>query len=497
MTKAANMIGTKAIDKAERSELIDIYDHCVNMGDEWIRRQVLYNNRIDILAEYVLGYTIKPFHLAMLRWQFIHSDNLQLVFRGAGKSTMCTVTKSIHALLKCPNIKILIASKTSTNAEVFLREISAHFEGNEKLTRIFGPYYDRNLVNRWNSKEIEVLPRTIRDKEASISTIGVEGMAVGRHFNMIISDDLVDEENSRIETQRDKIKVWNYKVLEPTLDPPEEGIPHSGEHHRQGTRYHFEDLWGHFYANELKHSTQIIPCVDENGRSPWPERFPPDFFAKRRRNAGIIIFNSQYMCDTEAMKGEIFQYDQCHLISEEEIHFDNLKIFMGVDLAISEKTSSDKFAIVVVGRDLSKNYYVLDFYENNIRFVEQTRKIIEYYLKWRPVRCGIEINAYQDAQYQNLRDTITEEKDGIDGKDLRLTRINTDKDKITRAWKLSSLFDDGRMFFKDTQRMSLLIEHLVLFPSYKFKDLFDALDLAIRASRLVRRRKRRKEPGII
>jgi len=494
MLNTAKKIGAKAIDTAERSELIDLYDHYVNMGDEWVRRQIIHNNRIDILAEYVLGYTIKPFHLAMLRWQFLHRESMQLVFRGAGKSTMCTVTKAIHLLLKNPNLRILIASKTSTNAEVFLREIKAHFEENDKLTKIFGPYYDPRKVTKWDSREIEVLPRTLRAKESSISTIGVEGMAVGRHYDTIISDDLVDEDNSRIETQREKIKTWNYKVLDPTLEPPDDEVPHRGEHHRLGTRYHFDDLWGHFLANELKDSTQIIPCLDLEGRSPWPEKFPPEWFEDKRKKSGLIIFNSQYKCDTEAMKGEIFQYDDCKIIPDSKVPED-LRIFMGVDLAISEKTQADKFAIVVVGRDSSKNYYALDHYENNIRFVEQTNKILEYYIKWKPIRCGIEVNAYQDAQYQNLRDTITEEKHGIAGKDLRIVRVNTDKDKITRAWKLSSLFDDGRMFFKGDQY--LLIEHLVLFPSYKFKDLFDALDLAIRVSRLGRRRAKRREPGII
>ncbi|MGW8177874.1 MAG: hypothetical protein ACWGQW_03655, partial [bacterium] len=133
MLASVSKIGLKAIDKAERSELIDLYDHYTSMGDEWLRRQIIRNNRIDILAEAVLGYQVKPFHLAMMRWQFIHNENLQLVFRGAGKSTVCTVTKCIHLLMKNPNLRILLASKTSTHSEAFLKEIKAHLEDNERL----------------------------------------------------------------------------------------------------------------------------------------------------------------------------------------------------------------------------------------------------------------------------------------------------------------------------------------------------------------------------
>lgn len=487
-------IGLKAIETAERSELVDIYDHYASMGREWLRRQIIVNNRIDILARSILGFQVKPFHLAMLRWQFVHPDNLQLVFRGAGKSTLCTVTKAIHYLIKDPNLRILLASKTSTHAEAFLKEIKSHFESNDRLSETFGVFYDPRKVNKWDSREIEVLPRTSTHKEGSITCVGVEGMVVGKHYDIIISDDLVDEDNSRTKLQRDKTKTWYYKTLDPTLEPPDVDVPHRGDHHRLGTRYHYDDLYGHLIDHDLEGKVQIIPALSPEGRSPWPEKFPPEWFAGKRKKSGVIIFNSQYQCDTEAMKGEIFQYDDCIIVPHDDIPED-IRIFMGVDLAISEKDKNDKFAIVVIGVDRDKNYYVLDYYENQLRFGAQTRKIIEYYKKWRPVRCAIETNAYQEAQYQNLQDSVTEEEHGISGKDMRLKPVKTDKDKITRAWKLSSIFEDKRMHFKDNQQ--LLIEHLVLFPSYKYKDLFDALDLAVKGSRLKKRRKKRREPGVI
>ncbi len=195
------------------------------------------------------------------------------------------------------------------------------------------------------------------------------------------------------------------------------------------------------------------------------------------------------------MKGEIFQYDDCQIIPDDQIP-EQLRVFMGVDLAITEADQADKFAIVVIGQDSNRKHYVLDYYENRLRFGQQTSKIIEYYKRWKPIRAAIETNAYQKAQYHNLRDSVNEEEHGINGVDLRLKAINTDKDKITRAWKLSPIFEDKRMHFKSNQH--LLIEHLVLFPNHKYKDLFDALDLAVRASRLRKKKRRRNhEPGVI
>jgi phage terminase large subunit-like protein len=481
-------IDEKIINNAERSELLDIHSRYKAMSHSWLKHQIIDNNRIDILATAVLGYEVQPFHLAMMRYQFLHPDNLQLAFRGAGKTTTCTVAKTIHLLLKNPNLRILIASKTSGHAQTILKEIKAQFEENQLLAEIFGTYYDPKRVKKWDNTEIEVLPRTSMAKEGSVTTLGVGSQVVGKHYDVIISDDLVDEENSRTKHMRDKQRTWYYQSLDPTLEPPDPEVEHRGEHHRLGTRYHYDDLYGHLIENELKEHHQIIPALNREGRTPWPKKFSSKYFFEKKKKAGIIIFNAQYQCDTEAMKGTIFVYDDCQLIEPNKIP-KNLRIYMGVDLAITESESADQFALVVLGVDGDNNRYILDYYANQIRFGMQTEKIIEYYEKWKPIRCCIETNAYQKAQYQHLKDEYDS--------DMRLKPVNQDKDKITRAWKLSNLFENKKMFFKKGGNMHLLIEQLVLFPDYKYKDLFDAVDLAVRATKIKKRKRRSAEPGVI
>lgn len=479
----------KALATADRTDLVEYYKHCRGMGNEWLRRQIIKNNRIDILGQAVLGLNFEPLHLRMLKFQFQHPDNLQLAFRGAGKSTGCTITKSIHLLLKDPNLRILIASKTTSNAQGFLKEIKNHFESNQLLIELFGPYYDSRRCTKWDQGEIEVLPRTKPNKEASITCVGVEATIVSKHYDVIISDDLVDEDNARTKGQRDKTKTWYYQTLDPTLEPPDASVCHRGEHHRQGTRYHYDDLYGHLIGKELKEHHQIIPGL-RDGMSPWPSKYPPEWFQEKKRKAGLIIFNAQYQCDTEAMKGEIFQYDDCQQLDDDEYpDVKTLRVYMGVDLAISEKEAADKFAICVIGVTPSRSaYYVLDYFEDQIRFSKQTSKIIEYAKRWDPIRVGIETNAYQAAQYQRLKE---------ERPDLRLKAINTDKDKMTRAWKLSSIFEEKKIFFK-RHSQDLLIEHMVLFPNHRHDDLFDAFDHAVKVSKMSGKRGHRsREPGLI
>jgi len=480
-------ISLRDIENAERSELINGLSRYRDIQNEWIRRQVIKNNRIDILATEVLGYQVQPFHLDMMKYQFLHRDSLQLAFRGAGKTTVCTISKAIHYLVKNPNLRLLIVSRTSGHAESILKEIKVHFEDNELLAEIFGAYYNPRMSRKWDNGEIEVAPRTLKAKESSITTLGVGSQVVGKHYDIILSDDIVDEDNSRTEHQREKVKTWYYQTLDPTLEPPDDKVEHRGEHHRLGTRYHYEDLYGHLIKNELKNDHNTIPALDDKGRSPWPKKFPSSWFLKKKKQSGIIIFNAQYQCDTEAMKGEIFQYDWCQLIEPDGIP-NKLRIYMGIDLAITEKESGDKFAICIIGMDKSGNRYVLDFLDEHLRFGEQTRAIIKYYEKWKPIRGCIEINAYQQAQYQHLKDEYDI--------DIRIRPVTQIKDKITRAWKLEPIFEDKRMFFKKEGNMHLMIEQLVLFPNHKYKDLFDALDLAVRASKIKKRNSRKNEPGL-
>lgn len=464
---------------------MDLYSHYKQMGREWVRREILHHNRIDILASVILGYEVQPFHLAMLKFQMSHPKTLQLAFRGAGKSTICTVTKCIHLLLKDPNLRIILASKTTANSKGFLKEIKSHFEGNQRLVDHFGVYYDPSRVSKWDETEIEIVPRTRFSKEPSISCCGVDSTIVSRHVDIIISDDLVDEENTRTQYMRDKTKTWYYQTLDPCLEPPSTDVPHRGEHHHLGTRYHYDDLYGHLMKNEMGKTYLVIPALDENDNSPWPKKYPPSWFLEKKEQSGLVIFNAQYKCDTEAMKGEVYQYDDCQIVNDSEIP-DELKIYMGVDLSVGEKERNDQFAIVVIGEDRVGNIYVIDRYAGFLRFSKQLEKFDEMYRKHDPILAGIESNAYQKVFYQEVKEMDSE---------FRVTPIYTEVDKLTRAWKLSPLFENKKMFFR--KGLNDLIDQLVLFPNHPLKDLWDALDLAVRTRRRRKRKRRDSEPGLI
>ncbi|MFQ5473038.1 MAG: CBS domain-containing protein, partial [Dehalococcoidia bacterium] len=333
-----------------------------------------------------------------------------------------------------------------------------------------------------------------RARKYNLSTIPILD-AAGHLVGVATIDDLVDEENSRTKYMRDKTRTWYYQTLEPTREPPDPAVPHRGEHHVLGTHYHFDDLYAHLRANELEGATLAIPAIDEKGRSAWASKFPVEWLEERKQRSGIIIFNAQFQVDTEAMKGEVFQYDDCQQIPAADVP-DDLHVFMGADLAATEETRNDQFAVVVIGcegkprRGLDpESIYVLDYFAGRIRFSAQLEKIEELYEQWAPIRCGIEANAYQKTLYSELKHRQ---------KGARYVPIFTSKDKLTRAWKLSAAFEGRRVFFKRNLH-GPIIDQLVLFPNHRHDDLFDALDFAVATFKKRRRRKRteRKEPGLL
>jgi len=181
----------------------------------------------------ILGYQLRPFHARWLDFQNTNVETLILAPRGHGKSTVCTVAYSLWKLLADVNTRILVVSNTAEQAGSLAGEIKLQTQTNEPLRQLLG----EPRSGAWRANMFTLARRTRICKEASVTSTGVEGAIVSRHYELIILDDVVDEENSYTRRARDKLRTWYAKVLLPCLEP-------GGELHILGTRYHPRDLYG-------------------------------------------------------------------------------------------------------------------------------------------------------------------------------------------------------------------------------------------------------------
>jgi predicted phage terminase large subunit-like protein len=182
----------------------------------------------------------------------------------------------------------------------------------------------------------------------------------------------------------------------------------------------------------------------------------------------------QYQNDISlAKQGKIFRFEWMQFynnVSELPAPLHQLKIFQGVDLAISERETADYFVIVTIGIVVTGEIYVLDYFRDRISFKVQKETIVLKAAQWQPIRIGIETNQYQRALAQELVRTTT----------LPIKELDTVKDKVTRAQRRSALFENHKVYLR--RDMTAMVDELCLFPDAPHDDLFDGFDFAITVS---------------
>ncbi len=436
-----------------------------------------------LVCTYITRRSVQELHKSIIANVSSHKNTLDLAPRGFGKSTVGDVDYCITRILRNPNIRIMIGSKTQTQAQAFLKEIRTHFEQNVDLIRVFGDW-KTGKDNVWNDREFTVNKRTMIKKEATVTALGASGAVISKHFDIIIGDDLVGLENARTEKQRSNLIEWFYSSLIPTLEP-------DGEIHILGTRYNPLDLYedliksGNYKVN-IQRAIQVVNGVE---CSLWEDKFNIEKLKQIRAESGKIIFNMQYQNDTELAKGKIFKakyfkyYEEYKLDNDfqtAKIRIKNadgvdqwkkVRVYMGADLAISESENenNDFFVLMIIGVDDEKNVYVLEYVKERLSFNSQLQTIISYGRSKYPMveRVGVETVAYQKSLAQELRRLSL----------LPIININTSKDKVTRAMRRSANFENGKVYFREG--MDDLEECLLLFPEVDHDDLFDGLDFAM------------------
>ena len=167
---------------------------------------------------------------------------LVLVPRGHLKSSLVTVVWSIQQILKNPNVRILITNAVWDLSRKFLGEIVGLITSKSLLPELFGQFDGKG--SKFTQDSITIAQRTDGTlKDATITTAGVETSLTGGHYDIIIHDDLVEENNINTKEQIQKIIRFYQNGLD-LLDP-------GGIIIVVGTRWAAGDLYGHLIETEM------------------------------------------------------------------------------------------------------------------------------------------------------------------------------------------------------------------------------------------------------
>ena len=496
----------------ERSEILKLHGESRRMYLEKLRKMIIYGGRLDLLCGKILGHQITDFHFDIAQHATVNRNSLVIAPRGSGKSTIRTCGHGIRLALVDPNHRICISSRTKPQAIKRLREIKAHFESNTLLAETFGDQCNAGGI--WSATELEVKPRTSMDATPTYMVVGAKGSIAGAHFDQSLGDDLVDKTNSSSEVVRNEFLEWYNGTYSPMFDPPTPDVPMRGWKTNSGTRYHNLDAYNTWIklAEEQKRrnrpymDTMIVPALTQDSRSGlwtsyWPERWGVEELLDRKAEIGLLQFNAQYQGQTDSMNGELFQFTDFVEIHENDMPpKDELSFFMGVDLAISEETRADYFAIVIIAVDgmqgppEERNYYMIDFFKEKISSMSAQVNIISKLARqYKVQRIAIDSQGYQKS-------VANECKKRLPGIQIRpITASKSGEDKYSRGVAIQPLVEAGRVILPcapdpigihedgslalKEPRCWPVRENLVLFPNDDHDDLYDAFIYAVEASK--------------
>jgi len=221
------------------------------------------------------------------------------------------------------NTRILYAGETSTNAEHQLRWIMGKFETNP-LLRALWPHRcwanPQKEAKKWNESEMAI-PRSLDFPESSIETIGVGGAVVGRHYDVMVKDDLITEKAANSPVVMETASEW-HKSSRALFDHPDLGLEFI-----LGTRWAPKDIYEELAQTDPTVEVMTRAVVEGPDHAPiFPEMFTKETIARLQRELGprffLLYMNnalSKDLTDFDTSEIRTFTLGDGQIVFEEDI----------------------------------------------------------------------------------------------------------------------------------------------------------------------------------
>ena len=323
--------------------------------------------RVDLLHPWILE-ACREFELAP-------NNHLDIWFREAGKSSIITFGKTIQDILENPEITVGIFSQSGSIASKFLQQIKLELETNEILKSCFPDVlYDNPQKDSptWSIQNGITVRRKGNPKEATVESSGVvDGQPIGRHYKLLIYDDLVTP--ASVSTAEQIMKTTEAYQL--SLSLGSEGC----NKRIIGTRYSFADTYSSIIesgAVKLRVKTATIDgTLDAD-----PVLFGEDYWNSKKIELSAFVISCQYLCNPLAGTQKMFDIEDLEVY---EIRPSILNIYIMVDPARSTKKGSDLTAIIVIGIDQNLNKFLVDGYVDKLDLMERYVATSNMWKKWK------------------------------------------------------------------------------------------------------------------
>ena len=300
---------------------------------------------------------------------------------------------------------------------------------------------------------------------------GAGGAITGEGGDLIVIDDPhKDWKEAMSQTRRESIIDWFNTVIYTRRQPKTTFIIIQ-------TRWHDKDLAGWVLSEHADDWTEVrLPAIAEKndplgreeGEPLCPELYSSEELERTRKSLGSMQFNALYQQRPGAAEGNIFRRAWWirYLPEAKPIRFS--RIIHSWDTAFETKKAS-AYSGVTVWAESEGTYWLLYAWRDKCDYTAVRAKMQELYRDIKPDLILLEDKATGKPLRQELR------KIG-----LPILAVEPCTDKVTRAWSVTPLFEDNRIFAPaGLSWADDLVDGLASFPAGDWTDIADTVTQAL------------------
>lgn len=433
----------------------------------------------SIYLGHYITYPFAPFHHEMFSITEDEDSKVAVViaFRGSGKSTLMSLSYPIWAVIgKLQKKFVLIINQTQAQAKLSLANIKRELESDSLLKTDIGPFEE--FSDEWGSTSIILSNYNARIVVASTEQ-SIRGIRHGPHRpDLVICDDVEDLDLVKTKENRDKLWGWLKGEVIPIGDEHTKYIFIGNLLHEDSLMMRLKES---ILSNQMEGVYREYPLINDDGQCLWPAKFPTqkEIDALRRKVGTNSAWYREYLLkiisdDDRIIKREdIKYYDRLP-----DIHkFPPRGIFIGTDLALSQKESADFTSLVSAyvtdfGDDI-KIYILPPIVNKRLSFldtIKELKSLNDQFLFQFGRRSIIYVEkiGYQTALHQQLKNQ------GLFSDAVSIGNL----DKRSRLIIASPYISSGKILFP-RRGAEELINQIVNFGIEKHDDITDAFTLMI------------------
>lgn len=446
------------------------------------------------LAREVLGYDFAeethhelfaqypPFeHTDQKAWaaQFQGNDKVLILWSRGHFKTTAIVVLAIEAILKNPDIRIMLMQGTVKVTKNLLAEIAAHFTGaapRSRLTELFPEFCGDKKALKLSAYQFTTPARRRQQlPQATVTVASPRSIKTGQHYDLGFFDDLVNDANYRNPELLEKVEQ-DFNMCLPLIDP---GCPRFVS----GTRYAFGDL----YENIIRRESELTEkewnvslktcwaddCFETVPRFPKTTTadgrvvgFTREMLLKIKRDTPDI-YASQYLNQPVSVSAQVVtERDLLMAVVAPLPALSSAVLF--VDLASESRTGRADDSVIVAGKiDSLGKMYAVDIEGGQWTVAQIAQHLIAAALKHRPLVIKIEETASAKIFVEYLR-VVCRDK----GVNLPVDYLKVDNRpdaKNIRVQAASSHVKNRRLFFAaGLPQWDKLVEQWLPFPKGRY-----------------------------